>query len=117
MLGGFVDSVQAAQLPIRHQLWLVTRLAVEPADMETAHSFVVSVDHSDGTEQLARVEGGFQPQPTPTGLDPEMPLGVPIVVPLFLEFRRVGVYQIRFRFDGDLLWEAPFKVRTLLPQM
>jgi hypothetical protein len=117
ILGGFVDAVAAPQLPIRHQIWLVARLIAEPEDMNDPHAFVVTVDHSDGTEQLARVEATTNAQPQMDGIDPDLPIGMPVVMPLFLEFRRLGLYHVRLVLDGETVWEAPFKVRTLLPQL
>jgi hypothetical protein len=117
VLGGFVDAVAAPQLPIRHQVWLVARLLAETDDMTSPHAIVVTVDHSDGTEQLARVEATTNAQPEMSGIDPDLPIGMPVVMPLFLEFRRLGLYHIRLVLDGETVWEAPFKVRTLLPQL
>jgi hypothetical protein len=117
MLGGFVDAVAAPQLPIRHQIWLIARLIAEQDDMSEPHALVVTVDHSDGTEQLARVEATTNAQAQMEGIDPDLPIGMPVVMPLFLEFRRLGLYHVRLVLDGELVWEGPFKVRTLLPQL
>jgi len=119
VLGGWVDSVAGPQLPVRSQLWIAARLTIEPSDVTTPHTLQIVVEHASGDEQVARVDAGLPPG-TPEsieGIDPEMPIGIPVVVPLPLEFRRTGRYLVRLIVDGERLWESPIKVLTTFPQV
>jgi hypothetical protein len=119
VLGGWVDTVTGPQLPVRQQLWLVARLLLEPEDFDAAHTITILIEHSDGSEQVARVDASTPPGPPPVlgPFDPAMPIGAPIVLPIPLEFRRLGLYYFRLRIDGDEVWSSPLKVQTSLPQM
>jgi hypothetical protein len=121
MLGAFLDRLQGPQLPIRAQLWLVARLLLEQDDTRSPHAFVIIVEHTDGTEQLARVEATSPAAPdvqAPLGVpDPDLPIGAPLVVPLPLEFRRRGLYVVRLLVDGEQLWEGRLSVQAQLPQL
>ena len=119
VLGAWVDGIAGPQLPVRQQLWFVARLTLESLDAETAHTFTLLVEHSDGSEEVARIETGAPPIPRSAldQLDPDLPIAVPMVLLMPLEFRRVGLYYFRLRIDGDLAWSSPLKVRTALPQM
>lgn len=119
VLGAWVHNVAGAQLPVRQQVWFVARLWLERDDAEAAHTFTVLVEHSDGSEQVARVEVAASPQPAEAfdQIDPDLPISAPIVMPLALEFRRAGLYYFRLRVDGEELWSSPLKVHSVLPQM
>lgn len=117
LLGAFVEVINTPQLPIRHQLWFVARLTVEEEDMDSPHSVVVTVENSDGTEPLARIEGSAPALVERGMLDPDVPTGMPVVIPMFLEFRREGLYYVRLVVDGEMMWEGRLKVRRLLPQI
>lgn len=117
VLGAFVDTVTGPQLPVRHLMFVVVRLMLEPEDFDTAHAFGFEVVHSADGEVVARVDGGAPPQPRPTNVDPNLPSGVILSLPMSLEFRRVGIYTVNFRLDGDVAWSAPLKVQTSLPQL
>jgi hypothetical protein len=115
VLGGFVDKVSALQLPVRSQIWLVARVVLDEADRKSQHVVVIQVDHTDGTEQVLRVEGTQPPQMG--DFDPDLPVGALVILPMALEFRRVGLYNVSLIVDGDRLWECPLKVETQLPQL
>jgi hypothetical protein len=118
-LGGFIDTLAGPQLPVRQQVWLVGRLIVEVEDAGAAHNLAILVEHSDGTEQVARIDIPLPavPEEAIAQLDHEMPMGAPIVVPLPLEFRRLGIYRVRIVLDGDEIWGQPLKVITTIPQV
>ena len=111
MLGAFVDQIVGPSLPIRGQLWLVARVILHPAD-DGDHAFQVEVVGRDG-EQVTRVEGTFTGPPPGTSEDPELPTGGNLVVPLALEFRRAGVYDVRLLLDGEPRSNLPLRVRLL----
>jgi len=113
MLGAFVDQISGPQLPIRGQLWLVARVVLTAAD-DGEHGFVLEVHGRDG-EQVTRIDGSFQGQPPAMSQDPEMPTGGNLVVPLALDFRRAGIYDVRLLLDGVRRWELPLKVRLAAP--
>ena len=113
MLGAFIDNISGPQFPIRHQLWLVARVQWNPGDEGRAHTLVVQVAHPDG-EELFRVEGGAA---VGEGSDPTMPSGGNLVVPLLLDVRRPGIYQISLSMNGEPLWVGPLKIETQLPQI
>ncbi len=118
-LGGFLDTVGGAELPIRAQIWVVGRLGVDRDDALEAHALAVTVEHSDGSEQVARIDIVLPAVSADAirQLDPEMPVGAPITLPLALEFRRVGIYTVRILVDGDEVWSQPVRVMTTLPQL
>ncbi|MBW8824839.1 MAG: hypothetical protein JF603_00605 [Acidobacteria bacterium] len=112
VLGAFVSRLSAPELPIRASIFLVGRVAWEPDDEGVAHTVRVSVEHADG-EQIARLDGAMPPLPTsdPSGPSP----GSNVVLPLNLDFRRVGVYSVILATDGEELARLPLHVQTLLP--
>jgi len=116
VLGAFADRIQGPELPVRGQLWFVARLELEERDFDQTHVFVVAVQHSDRTEQVARLEASaFTGHPIEGQFDPEMPLGSNLVVPLPLEFRRLGIYEVSLVADGEPIWSCPLRVDTSLP--
>jgi hypothetical protein len=117
MLGAFVDTVNAPSLPFRQQLWVVARLLLDEEDRAQPHTTTLVVEHSDGTEPVARIEAAMQPTPDGRTFDPLMPVGAPVVFPLQLEFRRRGIYVVRLVVDGEALWETPLKVRSAIPNL
>jgi hypothetical protein len=119
VLGAFIDTVQGPQLPVRQQLWVVGRLTLEPEDTTLPHPLAIIVEHSDGTEQVARIEIVL-PSAPPGSLDQfdaDLPLGFPLALLLPLEFRRVGIYEVRLVLDGDPIWTQALRVKTIIPQM
>jgi hypothetical protein len=117
-LGAFADQIVGPQHPVRGQLWLVARFIVEDDDFDQAHVFIVTVDHNDGDEQVARFEAtSTTPRPAPETIDRDMPLGANLVLPMPLEFRRDGLYHVSLRIDGDAVWTSRLKVRSLLGQL
>jgi hypothetical protein len=118
-LGGFIDTVTGEQLPVRQQIWLVGRLNVEAEDARLPHTVAVIVEHSDGSEQVARIDIPLPagPEGALAGIDADMPLGVPIVIPLPLEFRHLGIYRARIVVDGDEVWGQSLKIVTTIPQL
>ncbi len=113
MLGAFVDQISGGSLPIRGQLWLVARVVLSAAD-DGEHGFQVEVVGRDG-EQVTRVDGTFAGPPPGPGTDPELPTGGNLVVPLALEFRRAGIYDVRLGLDGETRAELPVRVRLIHP--
>jgi hypothetical protein len=118
-LGAWVTEVAGPEPPVRQQLTFVARLWMDRDDIEAAHTFTVLVEHSDGSEVVAQAQLAVPPPPSiEVGqFDPDLPIGVPIFMPMALEFRRPGLYYFRLRVDGDELWSSPLKVHTALPQM
>jgi hypothetical protein len=108
MLGAFVDQIGGTELPVRGQLWLVARLVLSAAD-DGGHAFVVEVVGQDG-EPVTRLDGSFQGPPPGLGADPDLPQGGNLVVPLALEFRRAGLYEVRLLLDGEPRAELPLRV-------
>lgn len=115
MLSGFIEGIQGPQLPIRQYLWAVARLHVDAEDL--GHQFVVvtRVEHADG-EQIVRVETNVMAQKSPQ-YSPDLPIGVNLTLPLNLEFRREGMYQLSLTTAGELLGAAPLKVTAQYPAM
>jgi len=115
MLGAFVDNVNVGQFPAAVQLWFVARLQWDDTDYGQTHTVVIKVEHPDG-EQLVRIDGSADAQLNP-GVDPEMPVGGALVVPLMTQFRREGRYEVSLTVNGDLFWMSPLRVRSALPQV
>ena len=82
---------------------------------DQTHTVVIKVEHPDG-EQLVRIDGSADAQLNP-GVDPEMPVGGALVVPLMTQFRREGRYEVSLTVNGDLFWMSPLRVRSALPQV
>ncbi|MGH9078202.1 MAG: DUF6941 family protein [Acidimicrobiales bacterium] len=115
MLSGFIEAVSGPQLPLRQNLWLVSRLEVDTDELGQAMLVVVRVEHSDG-EQLARVDANLVAQRSPA-YSVELPVGVNLVVPLSLEFRREGLYRVTVSADGEVLGGAALVVSAQLPAL
>jgi len=113
MLGAFVDQIGGTDLPVRGQLWLVARVVLGPAD-DGGHAFVVEVVGEDG-EQVTRIDGSFQGPAPGSSTDRDLPEGGNLVVPLALEFRRAGLYEVRLLLDGEPRAEVPLAVRIIRP--
>ncbi len=113
MLGAFVDQISGAELPVRGQLWLVARLVLGAAD-DGGHAFVVEVV-GEGGEPVTRLDGSFQGPPPSGNSDPDLPQGGNLVMPLTLEFRRAGLYEVRLLLDGEPRAELPLRVRLTTP--
>jgi hypothetical protein len=116
VLSAFVNQMSVASLPARGQLTLVVNLEIEDDDYDQAHILVVKVSFGE-EEVLARVE-----MPTPgwtrfPGMDPDLPVSSPLVIPLVLEFRRPGLYWVTLTADGDQLVHLPYKVSVEMPQI
>ena len=118
LLGGWIDSVAGPEMPVRQQLWVVARLTLEPDDVKVAHTFRLVIEHSDATERVATFDTSIPPNAGPVDqIDPDLPLAIPLVLPMAAEFRRPGLYYVRLIVDGDELWSNTLKVRTVLPQV
>lgn len=119
VLGGFIDRIAGPQLPVRQMVTLVARITVDMDETAVPHSVSIIVEHIDGTEQVARIDSAL-PAGEPAvlaNLDPDLPIAAPIVVPLPLEFRRLGLYAFRLVVDGEELWNHQARVVTTLPQL
>ena len=123
MLGAFIDTITGrGEMPVRYQLWFVARLLFDEADVGVGQEIEIVVDplEPEGEElpqtvrPLARVQGEVRAEPT-SGLDPRQTGGGLIVVPLALEFDRLGLYHVTFSLNGDLLWDAPLVVKLATP--
>jgi hypothetical protein len=113
MLGAFIDTLTGTSLPIRQNVWLVSRLLFDPADVgiDQAIDIVVENDASTGPPRpLIRISGTVRAEPT-ADIDPRILGGGPIVFPLPLEFPQPGLYHVMFSLNGDLLWDAPILVK------
>ena len=117
VLGAFITKVSGPELPIRHQLWFLARLNWEDEDYDQPHVFVIRAEFAQDGEQLARVEGStFLPRPPEGSVDLDLPVGTNLILPLALEFRRQGLYNIILTVNGDELARMPLKVTPQLSQ-
>ena len=113
MLGAFIDTITGASLPVRQQVWLVSRLLFDPTDVgvDQAIDIVVTSDApAEPPRPLLHISGTVRAEPTPT-IDPRILGGGPIVFPLPLEFPQPGLYHVMFSLNRDLLWDAPILVK------
>jgi hypothetical protein len=118
MLGAFVSRVGGPEFPVRSQLFFVGRVQWEDADYGTHVVMLLRVEHSLDGEQLARFEATMFVDPefrTAPGVDPQMPIGSNLVLPLFMEFRRAGMYLVTLTVNGEPLAELPLKVEVAIP--
>lgn len=118
ILGGFIDRLAGPQLPVRGQLWLVARFDWEEADFDSQHTVTVRIERLDDGEQIARVDGtSVAERPPPGAIDPDMPIGWNIVIPVAVEFRRTGLHRVSLSVDAEPRWDTLLKVDTQLPQV
>lgn len=115
MLSGFIEGVRGPQFPIRQLFWFVSRIEVEPWEVERPLVLVIRVEHADG-EQLARVDATAMSQPHSV-YDPDLPIGLNVLVPLSLEFRRPGRYVVSLSANGEELSTFSLKVTADLPSL
>jgi len=113
MLGAFVDTVGGPALPINVQLWLVARLVQEEGDDVEGVDHIVVLVESVGGESVCRLEAqATRTRPPLSGpVDPDMPQGGLMVVPLPMSFPRSGLYSVSLAVNGQQLWLAPLRAK------
>jgi len=117
ILGAFVSRVEGEMFPIRQQLWFVARVTWLPADWGRVQVMSLKVEHPDG-EQLLRFDASTPlPPAPPADVDPDIPTGSSIVLPIAAEFRRPGVYRVILDINGEQVALLPLKVSARMPQL
>jgi hypothetical protein len=111
ILGAFVDTVTADQIPHKQMLWFVARVFIDTGEVGVEQQVEVTVMAVDNDDALVRVTASFIPQIPPQGVDPRIAGGGPLVFPLAIEFPTFGMYHVSFEANGELLWDGPILVR------
>ncbi len=114
ILGGFISIAQVPSLPTYMTVMFVGRVSITDDELDKEHEFEVKVESPSGVALLTMIATAV-PSPAIFNENPELHVGLNLVLQLPLAINEVGLHWVRFRADGDLMSSLPLLARLQTP--
>lgn len=110
VLGGFISIVYVSNFPTFSSIMFVGRVSITDDELEQPHEFEVAIEAPSGETTFA-TKGTAVPSPEVVNENPELYVGLNLVLQLPLVITEVGLHWVHFRADGDLMSSLPLLAR------
>jgi hypothetical protein len=110
VLGGFISILNVVTLPAFMPVMFVGRVSITDDELDTPHEFEVTVETPSGTITFS-TKGTAIPPPEIVNENPELYVGLSVVLQLPLAISEEGLHWVHFRADNDLMSSLPLLVK------
>ena len=106
VLGGFISILNVFSLPAFQPVMFVGRVSVEDDELDQTHEFEVNVVTPSGETSFA-MKGTAAPSPDIVNENPELYVGLNVVLQLPLGVTTEGMHWVNFKTDDILMSSLP----------
>lgn len=110
VLGGFISILNVYSLPSFMPVMFVGRVSITDDELHEPHAFEVAVDAPSGAT-IFTTKGTAVLSPEMVNQNPELYVGLNLVLQLPLAVNEEGLHWVHFRADDDLMSSLPLLVR------
>lgn len=110
VLGGFISIVNVFGFPAATPVTFVGRVSITDDELPKSHEFEVTVETPSGAT-IFSTRGTAIPSSEIVNQNPELYVGLNVVLQLPLTVFEEGLHWVHFRADGDLMSSLPLLAR------
>jgi hypothetical protein len=110
VLGGFISILNVFSLPSFMPVMFVGRVSITDDELEKPHEFEVTFQTPSGTTTFA-TKGTTNPSPDIVNENPELYVGLSVLLQLPLAINEEGLHWVHFKADDLLMSSLPLLVK------
>ena len=114
-IGMDFDGIFCPQFPITVPLILVTKIKLDPSEINLQHKCVIEITRPNGKRELLGTENTFDAKANP--IDPNLPGGTAIIIKMGVNFESAGLHLFHVLIDGEEVKSLPLDVRLSNPDV